>query len=129
MADHFDHDKLEVYKLILEFVALAEHYARRIRPTHPDLARQLTRAADSLGLNTCEGAGEYSRREKAHFYRIARRSGTESAGALDLACARGIVTREDVAAGRTLLIRIVSMLIKMAKGFEKGLDGQDTHAA
>ena len=47
------------------------------------LADQLRRASTSISFNIAEGAGEYAPADKARFYRIARRSATESAAILD----------------------------------------------
>ena len=78
-------------------------------------ADQIQRAATSIPLNIAEGAGEYSRRDTARFYRFAFRSATESAALLDV-CRRlklsdGAVTSQ----GRELLLRIVSMLTGMVR--------------
>jgi four helix bundle protein len=69
-------------------------------------------------LNIAEGAGEYSRADKARFYRMAKRSATEAAAILDLARKLEIISRERFDAGRALLLRIVSMLIKMVRGLD-----------
>ena len=77
------------------------------------LADQLQRAATSIPLNIAEGAGEYSRKDKARFYRMSLRSATECAALLDV-CRRLKVLEEQLFfAGRDLLVRIVAMLTKM----------------
>ncbi len=50
---------------------------RRARRSHD-------RASASIVLNIAGGAGEFAKREKARFYRIARRSATEFAEILDI---------------------------------------------
>jgi four helix bundle protein len=45
---------------------------------------QLRRATTSICLNIAEGAGEFSAKEKAPFYRIAKRAATECAAILDV---------------------------------------------
>ena len=82
---------------------------------HGDLADQLRRAANSIPLNIAEGAGEYSRQAKASFYRIALRSGTECAAVLALGQRLEIVDAGAHDTGRDLLLRVVSMLTKMAR--------------
>jgi four helix bundle protein len=64
--------------------------------------------------NIAEGAGEYAVEEKARFYRMAKRSTTECAGILDV-CHRLQLIDEQYQKGRELIIRIVSMLIKMIR--------------
>ncbi len=106
------HEKLDVYQVALEFAVWRRR--RLILPRgHADLADQLTRAASSIVLNVAEGAGEFSLKEKRRFYRLARRSATECAAALDLleACA-GLPTNA-LEPGRSLLDRIVAMLTKL----------------
>ena len=49
------------------------------------LTDQLQRAGTSISLNIAEGAGEFSTNEKSRFYRMAKRSGTETAAILDVA--------------------------------------------
>jgi four helix bundle protein len=69
----------------------------------------------SIPLNIAEGAGEYSRKDKARFYRIALRSATESAALLDVCRRLKFGSEAELSSGRDLLLRIVSMLTKMAK--------------
>ena len=73
------------------------------------------RASSSIALNIAEGAGEFSPKEKARFYRMARRSATECAAILDV-CRRLALLGEDAhLASRELLLRIVSMLVSLIK--------------
>jgi four helix bundle protein len=110
-----DHEKLTVYQVAIEFVILADEVINHLPRGKAYLSDQLQRAALSIPLNIAEGAGEYSIDEKARFYRMAKRSATECAGILDV-CQRLQFTEEELyAKGRELLIRIVSMLIKMAQ--------------
>ena len=111
----FDHDKLDVYNVALDFVVLANDIVEQLPRGRGYLADQLQRAATSVPLNIAEGAGEYSRADKARFYRIARRSGTECAAILDVCRRLQLVSEDRHAAGRDLLLRIVSMLVRMAR--------------
>ena len=111
----FDHDKLDVYHAAIDFFALADEIISALPKGRSKLADQLARAALSISANIAEGAGEFSSDAKASFYRIACRSATECAAILD-ACTRiGIAHDELAADGRALLLRIVSMLTKLAK--------------
>ena len=82
---------------------------------HGPLADQLQRAGSSITLNIAEGAGEFSSAEKARFYRIAKRSATECAAILDVARRRSCVDDEHFTKGRSLLLRIVGMLVKLTR--------------
>lgn len=79
------------------------------------IANQLQRAASSTALNIAEGAGEFSAAEKARFYRIAKRSATECAAILDVAQRRSCIANEHFTKGRSLLLRIVGMLVKLTR--------------
>ena len=69
----------------------------------------------SISLNIAEGAGEYAVDEKVRFYRMAKRSATECAGVLDVCRKLQLINEDRYVKGRELLIRIVSILIKMAQ--------------
>ena len=76
---------------------------------------QLQRASSSVALNVAEGSGEFSANEKIRFYRKARRSATECAGILDICMRLDLVDENMGSKSRSLLLRIVSMLTKMAR--------------
>ena len=107
----FDAEKLDAYRVALEFQALASVLLpRRGQSTLRD---QLDRASTSILLNTAEGAGRFSPPDKAHFYSIARGSTTECAAILDLLLARGLTSPALYRRGRALLLRLVQMLTKL----------------
>ena len=114
----FDHERLEVYQRALDFVATASTIRRGFPQGCGALADQLDRAAVSIALNIAEGAGEFAMREKARFYRIARRSATESAAILDVARHLGLATADDAEAAKATLREIVPMLVRLAKRME-----------
>jgi four helix bundle protein len=114
----FDHEKLDVYQIALEFVALVGDVIAQFPPGRHSLADQLDRAATSIVLNIAEGAGEFSRPEKARFYRMAKRSATECAAALDVCRVRRFTPDKFLEAGREMLLRVVAMLIRMVHGLE-----------
>ncbi|MBI5513896.1 MAG: four helix bundle protein [Deltaproteobacteria bacterium] len=116
----FDHDNLDVYKAAIDFVAVADEVVEHLPRGRGYLADQLQRAATSVALNIAEGAGEFSGSEKARFYRMAKRSATESAAILDVCSRLGLIDQARHAAGRELLLRIVSMLIRMVRSVDSG---------
>ena len=113
--DQFDHEKLDVYQTAVDWVSLAQDIAEALPRGKGNLADQLQRAASSITLNIAEGAGEFSGAEKARFYRMAKRSATECAAALDVAKRRSSITAEHFAQGRSLLLRIVGMLVRLVR--------------
>jgi four helix bundle protein len=66
-------------------------------------------------LNIAEGAGEFSTNDKARFYRIAKRSATESAAILHVCERLALVDLDRYQAGRELLLRLVAMLVQMVR--------------
>jgi four helix bundle protein len=111
----FDHERLDVYAVALDFVALANQLVEELPKGRSYLADQLQRASTSIVLNIAEGAGEYSPADKGRFYRMARRSATECAAVLDVFRRLELAAEELLENGRELLFRIVSMLTKMVR--------------
>ena len=113
---YFDHEKLDVYRVAIQFNVLIEQVVEQLPRGRSYLADQLQRAGSSIPLNIAEGAGEYASNEKVRFYRIAKRSATECAAIFDLCKELKLIQDSHYMQGRELLLRIVAMLIRMAKG-------------
>jgi len=113
--DYFDHEKMDVYKVAIEFIDLADEVAENLPRGRAYLADQLRRACTSVALNIAEGAGEFSGDEKARFYRMAKRSATECAAVLDVCRRLGLAAQTPLDAGRELLLRVVSMLVPLIR--------------
>ena len=111
----FHHEVLDVYQAAIEFVAVADEIASQLAHGRGYLADQLRRAATSVVLNIAEGAGEFSRKDKARLYRIARRSATECAAVFDICDRLRLSDKQAMTCGRQLLHRIVSMLTPMTR--------------
>ena len=111
--DHFEHERLDVYKAAIAFLAVVDEILEHLPKGRGHLADQLERAATSVLLNIAEGAGEFAGNEKARIYRIARRSATECAAILDVCRARKLVAGPRLDVGHDLLVRIVAMLTRM----------------
>ncbi len=61
----FDHERLDVYVIALDFVVSAEAIASGAPRGQGPLADQLRRASTSIVLNLAEGAGEFAARGEA----------------------------------------------------------------
>jgi four helix bundle protein len=118
MLRQFDHERLDVYRQAIDFLALADQMIESLPRGNSALADQLQRAATSVVLNIAEGAGEFSGHEKARFYRMAKRSATECAAALDVLRVRKLGDEAALGNGREGLLRIVSMLVKLIQSVE-----------
>jgi four helix bundle protein len=109
-----DHEKLDTYHRTLDLLDLVGQIYDAMPPGRAHLKDQLDRAATSIVLNTAEGAGEFSPDEKVRFYRIARRSPTETAAILDILERRKAVPAtaiDPINPARQLLVRVVQMLV------------------
>jgi len=109
----FEHERLDVYRVAIEWLIVADEIATSLPRGRAYLADQLRRAATSVPLNIAEGAGEFSGGDKARFYRMARRSVTECAAALDVCRAMKLADSDLVLKGRALLLRMIAMLTAM----------------
>ena len=112
---YFEFEKLDVYRVTLEFVAAADDIAESLPKDRRYLKDQLRRGANSIAANLAEGVGEYSSAEKVRFYRMSRRSAVECASQL-LACRRlALVEDALITRGLDQLLRIVAMETSMIK--------------
>lgn len=124
MAHHiqFDHEKLEVYQLELEFLTWVTDLLIEIRATQQPHLRetfdQLDRASLSALLNTAEGNGKRATQQRARYFDDARGSAMECAACLDALVAKRATKKERIAEGKALLIRVVSILCKLVEKFD-----------
>ena len=113
--ERFDHERLDAYQAAIQFVAVADHVVEGLPRGRAYLADQLQRAATSIALNIAEGAGEFSAAEKVRFYRMAKRSATECAAVLDVCSCLQVAEADRFSEAYQLLLRIVSMLVRMSR--------------
>jgi four helix bundle protein len=106
-----DAEKLDVYRIALEFHSIAGHLVPKRGYAEP--RDQLDRASTSIVLNIAEGCGRRSPADKGRFYAMARGSATECAPILDLLGARGLVDDRLRNRARVLLVRTVQMLTRL----------------
>jgi four helix bundle protein len=110
-----NHEDLDVYRASIEFAALAAVLLEKLPRGHAALADQLRRAAFSIPLNIAEGYGKRTQADRSRFYDIARGSAHESGAIWDVAKLVGLLDEDSYAQGKTLLQRIVSMLVRMVE--------------
>jgi four helix bundle protein len=119
----FDHEKLEVYQLELQFITwatdLIEELRSELRSSVKEVIQQLDRASLSSLLNTAEGNGRRKSQHRARFFDDARGSATECAACLDALVAKRASQADRVAAGKMMLFRVVSMLSKLVIRFDQ----------
>jgi four helix bundle protein len=107
----FDHEKLDVYGLQLQFVAWTADFlieaSQTPVPHQRELLDQLDRACLSILLNTAEGNGKRQGLQRAKFFGDARGS-----------VAKRIAKSDRIHSGKQLLIRIVAMLTRLVERFD-----------
>ena len=111
----FDHEKLDVYRVALTFVAWAFKTTAELPTLHRHARDQLVRSSQSIVQNIAEGNGKRSRSDRRRYLEIARGSAMESAATLDILLVCEGLTSDVVESGKELLIRVVSMLSKMTQ--------------
>ena len=80
-----DHERLDVYHLALDFLAVASDIIEGLPRGRSHLSDQFTRASLSIVLNLAEGAGKHSKPDKRRYYLTGARLGngvSRSAGRL-----------------------------------------------
>ena len=80
----FDHEKLDVYRLALEYVASAFRMAKTLSGLHRHSRDQWLRAAQSIPLNIAEGNGKRSLKDRSRFFDISHGSALECAAIQDV---------------------------------------------
>ena len=103
---------LDCQKAALDLIRAIRAPYGRLRAERAHLADELMRAADSVLLNTAEGAGLRGKRAVTSF-NIARGSAGEVVSALQGAEAHGILTDADIAPALALCDRIGAMLYRL----------------
>jgi four helix bundle protein len=109
----FDHEKLDVYQVSLDFVAWSYRLSKNFKGADRHARDQLLRASQSIPLNIAEGNGKRSAADRKRFFQIARGSALECAAILDVLFRCGVLAEESTQYGKRMLNRIVSMLTKL----------------
>jgi four helix bundle protein len=110
----FDREKLRVYQETLAFASWAETILERAKKSSP-LHDQLDRARISVLLNIAEGNGRFTAADRCRFFDAARGSALECAACLDLLAVKKVVDANELAHGKQLLEKIVSMLVGLIR--------------
>ena len=117
MERPFDHEKLDVYQIELQFIGWLADFFVEISKSRAarcrELFDQLDRASLSALLNTAEGNGKRQGRQRAKFFDDARGSAIECAACLDAAVAKGFVSPSRILPGKEMLGRAVAMLTRL----------------
>jgi len=90
---HFDHEKLNVYRASIDFVAWATEVLEQIAKSRA-VHNPLDRASTSIPLNIAEGNGKFTEADRFRFFDIARGSALECAACLDVMVAKRLVEKK-----------------------------------
>lgn len=113
----FDHERLDVYRLSVEFVAWVGDILDEgpLKGCKLKAIKHLDDSSRSIVNNIAEGNGKRSHADRCRFFDIARGSALECASCLDVLVARRRLEGATVAVGKDMLVRIVSMLTKLTE--------------
>jgi four helix bundle protein len=109
----FDHARLDVYRLSIEYVAFSYRLAKGLTGIHRPARDQWLRAAQSIPLNIAEANGNQSLKDKSRFFEIARGSALECASIHDVLHVCNGIDDESNCQGKSDLKRLVSMLTRL----------------
>jgi four helix bundle protein len=110
----FDHEKLDAYRLSIEFVAWVTAFLDDVPPKgRPSAIKHLDEASTSVALNIAEGNGKRSMADRARYLEIARGSALECAACLDVLVVRKRLDVDVSLRGKATLVRIVSTVTKL----------------
>lgn len=113
----FDHERLDVYRKALEFVA----WCGRLRNDGGMPCSTMTaldRASTGVALNIAEGNGKFSTKDRCRFIGHARTAALQAAATLDVHAVRKTESKQAVVAGKKPLVDIVRMLVAWEKSME-----------
>jgi four helix bundle protein len=119
----FDHERLDVYRLSIEYVAFSYRIAKTLGGMNRPARDQWLRAAQSIPLNIAEGNGKQSLKDKNRFFEIARGSALECASIHDVLTVCDAIDVESNRRGKSDLKRIVSMLTRLIQRTETVSEG------
>lgn len=109
----FDHEKLDVYQLTIEYVAWVYSVVESLSGHNRHARDQLLRPSQSIPQNIAEGNGKRSLKDRNRFFDIARGSALECASIHDILLVGGALAHDVTFKQKRQLHRVVSMLTKL----------------
>ncbi len=123
MEPIFDHEKLDVYCVELQFMTWITDFLHDVCASPAQHRRELIEQLDRASLfpcfsNTAEGNSKRHGRHRAKFFDDARGSAFECAACLDASVAKQLVLPERIRPGKEMLARVVAMLTRLIDRFD-----------
>ena len=110
----FDHEKLDAYRLSIDFVAWTSSILDDTpRARRPNVIKHLDEASTSVALNIAEGNGKRSVPDRVRYLEIARGSALECAACLDVLVVKRRLDTAIARRGKETLVRVVSTITKL----------------
>ena len=109
----FGNEKLDVYRLSIDYVAWVYGQADSLLGNHRSARDQWLRASQSISLNIAEGNGKTIEADRRRYFEIARDSALECAAIQDVLVVGNALDKEESSSHKTDLNRIVAMLIRL----------------
>ncbi len=109
----FGHEKLDVYRLSIEYVAWVYAKAARLNGVHRSARDQWLRASQSIPLNIAEGNGKTAEADRRRYFEIARGSSLECAAIQDVLVVGKALSETESKKQKAFLDRIVAMLTRL----------------
>ena len=109
------HEKLDVYRLSIEYVAWVYEKAAALKGIHRPARDQWLRASQSIPLNIAEGNGKTSVADRRRFFEIARGSAMECSAIQDVLMVGRALKEQESQVRKKELDRIAIMLSRLGK--------------
>lgn len=118
------HEKLEVYRMSLVYVAWVYQQAKALNGIHRPARDQWLRASQSIPLNIAEGNGKTADADRRRYFEIARGSTFECAAIQDVLVVGEALSESESIEKKRCLDRIAIMLSRLGgRGYYAKEDG------
>ena len=107
------HEKLDVYRLAINYVAWVYEKAEVLTGVHRSAREQWLRASQSIPLNIAEGNGKTAKADRRRYFEIARGSALECAAIHDVLVVGKALDHEESGERKIELDRIAAMLSRL----------------
>ena len=119
------HERLDVYRLSIEYVAWVFKKIGTLAGCHRHARDQWLRASQSIPLNIAEGNGKSGARDRRRYFEIARGSALECAAIQDVLVVSCVLDKEESRKCKADLDRIAAMLSRLSeRGFRENPDSK-----
>ena len=107
------HEKLDVYRLSIGYVAWVYKKAGSLTGVHRPARDQWLRASQSIPLNIAEGNGKTAQADRRRYFEIARGSALECAAIQDVLVVGNALAETESRERKTELDRMAAMLSRL----------------